>query len=432
MAKSTFFLTALLSVLPNRITLIAAQTTNIALNKPASMSSQYSGSVASRGNDGNTDGNHDNGSVFHTQWANGEWWQVELSDPLDPSEVCSVDHVTVWNRDTFGYRTAGVEIELWNGDPDDPASSLVTTGGPLVDTMTQTINFGTTGVRYVRLTRAVGENMHLAEVQVFGSCGAPSVGAGGDPHIKLFSGEQHDFHGHCDLLLIESPSVADGAGLSIQVRSSPYKEIFSYISEAAIQIGGRVLTIGSGGKHAIDGVPQILGETGSLVVDDLHQHPVQSSATWKGRRVYKIHLGDGPHGKEEIVIREFKNWITVSIIHASAANLEKSKGLLGRFPDGALLGKDGKTIHTSYDDFGQDWQVPPGDSLLGPGPFLDSSCAPLQALKDIRLRGRRLGESSITRAQAMEACKHWRSQMENCITDVQVSGDLEMANAGPL
>jgi len=270
--------------------------------------------------------------------------------------------------------------------------------------------------------------LNVAEVEVFGACGPGSAGAGGDPHFKLFSGQSFDFHGHCDLLLLESPSVAGGAGLSVQVRSSPYKEIFSYISEAAVQVGNAVLTIGAGGQHTINGVPQVVGETASLVVDKAHVFPVQSSATWKGRRVYKIHLGDGPDGKEELIIREFKNWITVTFFHPSASNLGSSRGLLGHFPDGAMLGRDGKTIHTSYDAFGQDWQVPPGESLLGPGPF-SASCVPLQAQKR---RLRRLEEASIAREQAMTVCKHWGDQMEDCINDVQISGDLEMANAGPV
>jgi len=128
-------------------------------------------------------------------------------------------------------------------------------------------------------------------------------------------------------------------------------------------------------------------------------------------------------------IRECTTWITITVLHPTAANLEKSVGLLGRFPDGALLGRDGKTVHTSFDDFGQDWQAPPGDSLLGPGPFLDNSCAPLQAKKD---HLRRLGESSIAKAQAEKACKHWGNQIEDCINDVQISEDLEMAKTLPI
>jgi len=272
---------------------------------------------------------------------------------------------------------------------------------------------------------------HNYKVVIEWDCGStpPSPGAGGDPHFKLFNGKSFDFHGHCDLLLLDT-TLADGARLMIQVRSSPYKEIFSYISEAAIQIDDHVLTIGSSGQHSIDGVPQVVGKTEPLAVDEVRRYPVQSSkAKRKPRYVYKIHLGNGPHGKEEIDIREYKNWITISILHPSASNMNKSKGLLGRFPDGALVGKDGKLIHTNYDDFGQDWQVPPGESLLGPGPFSDS-CAPSQALET--RRHRRLQESSITRAQATKACEHWGNQMEDCINDVQISGDLEMANAGPV
>ena len=427
--KSIFCFTALL-LLPSQITLIAAQTNNIALGKTAAQSSNYNDDPsvpASNAVDGNI------GTFSTTKAEEHAWWQVELASA---SETCSVDQIKVTLRqDCCRDRAAGSDVEIWDGTPDAPGSFLITSAGPLNTDSVQTFHFPpTVGARYVRIyrSRAGADQLTLPEVEIFGACNPASAGAGGDPHFKLFSGKSFDFHGHCDLLLLESPTVADGAGLSIQVRSSPYKEIFSYISEAAIQIGDRVLTIGHGGQHAIDGVPQIVGKTEAMVLDDLHQYPVESSVSKKGRHVYKIHLSHGPHGKEEIDIREFKKWITVTLLHPSAANLGKSQGLLGRFPDGAMLGRDGKTVHTSYDDFGQDWQVPPDKSLLGPGPFLDSSCAPLQALKDRRKRGRRLGESSITRAQAMEVCKHWGNQMEDCINDVQISEDLEMASTVPL
>ena len=466
-----------------------APTTNIALGKTTSQTSNWveSGITCSSNKavDGNTNGVATSGSVAITNNAANNWWQVEL---VGASMTCSINQVTVWNRsgaNSSPERMTGVMVQLWDGNP-QAGGTMLTSAGPLANLVSQTISFTTTGVRYVRLFKSSADYLQMAEVQVYGACMAvptpaptplpttaqptpfptplptaqptpfptpkpsaqpssqpssepssqpsvsppPSVGAGGDPHFKLFSGLSFDFHGHCDLLLLDT-TLADGAHLVIHVRSSPFKKIFSYISEAAVRIGDHVLTIGSGGQHAIDGVPQVVGKTGALVVDESHQYPIQSSkAHNKPRHVYKIHLGNGPHGKQEIDIREYKNWITVTILHPSASNLERSKGLLGRFPDGALLGKDGKTIHTSYDDFGQDWQVPPSDSLLGPGPFLDSSCAPLEALKN--RRHRRLEESSITRSQAREVCQHWGNQMEDCINDVLVSGDLEMADAGPL
>jgi len=413
-----------LSLLPSAL----AQGTNIALNKPSSMSCRQSPSAwgPELGNDGNTNGFFDAGSVFHTCIQTNNWWQVELSGA---SETCGIDSVIVWNRDSSMERINGGVVELWDQSPETPGSNKLATSAPLVTALSQTVTFGgMAGVRYVRVVQPTNVWMHLAEIQVFGSCGPSSAGAGGDPHFKLFNGVSYDFHGHCDLLLLESPSAADGAGLSVQVRSSPLREVFSYISEAAVKIGDDVLTIGSGGQHTVNGVPQVVGKTASLVADASHVYPVLSSSSKKGRHVYKIHLGDGPHGKEEIDIREYKSWITVTFLHPSASNLGMSTGLLGRFPDGAMLGRDGETIHTSYDAFGQDWQVPPGESLLGPGPFSDS-CVPVQAQKR---HLRRLEEASITREQAMAVCEHWGDQMEDCINDVQISGDMEMANEGPV
>jgi len=411
----------------------AVAQTNIARGKPMVASSQWSGSCGpARAANGDISGN----TCWHCASAVvvNSWWQVELASS---SDACSINQIVVHGRASNDWsRLADVVIELWDGDPRAPGTSSVIASSDALTGVdrVQAIDFAATGVRFVRFFKPAAEHATLAEMEVFGACGPPvSVGAGGDPHIKLFSGASFDFHGHCDLLLLDSPAAANGAGVSIQVRSSPYKETFSYTSAAAIQIGDHVLTIGSNGQHAIDGVPQVVGKTGALVVDKLHQHPVHSSASKKGRHVYKIHLKNGPdHGREEIDVREYKNWITIAIIHPTLANWEKSVGLLGRFPDGALLGRDGKTIHASYVDFGQDWQVAPGDSLLGPGPFLDHSCAPLEAQVKLRRIGRRLEESSITRAQAAKACEHWGNQIEDCVNDVQISEDLEMANTMPI
>jgi len=97
------------------------------------------------------------------------------------------------------------------------------------------------------------------------STATPAGGTGGDPDFKVstrsesnshsnkpdvphhliflqtWQGYSHDWHGHCDLVLLHAPDFGNGKCLSIHVRSSPYREIFSYISDVAIRIGNAVL-----------------------------------------------------------------------------------------------------------------------------------------------------------------------------------------------
>ena len=62
--------------------------TNIALNKPATQHSTQFNAVASRANDGNTDGNFwVSNSVSLTNWTNQSWWEVDLGSVADINEI---------------------------------------------------------------------------------------------------------------------------------------------------------------------------------------------------------------------------------------------------------------------------------------------------------------------------------------------------------
>jgi hypothetical protein len=258
--------------------------------------------------------------------------------------------------------------------------------------------------------------------------------AGGDPHFKLWSGTSYDFHGHCDLLLIESLTFANGAGLTIHIRSSPYRQIYSYISEAAVKIGTAVLWVGPGGKHSINNVPQQIGQTQAMIVSDELQYSITSSVTKRGRFVFKIHIGNEQQGnKEEIILRQYNNWITVNIMNPTETDFQSSYGLLGRFPDGALLGRDGSSIHANYIDFGSDWVIDSekADRLLSqPNPF-PGKCH-LASLEKVRIGRRRLEQSLVSVEEAQKACAHWGDQVDNCVSDVLLLGDLTLAEDGPL
>jgi len=256
-------------------------------------------------------------------------------------------------------------------------------------------------------------------------------GAGGDPHFKTWHGAQYDFHGHCDLVLLNAPHVADGhrkanQGLSIHIRSSSFKTFFSYISDVAIRIGDDVLEVGNQGKHYVNGVPQTVGAT-----EDLAGYRVSSSkAKNKPRHVYKIHL-DGY--KEEIDIREYKDWISISILHATRKNFGTSSGLMGRFEDGAWVSRDNITIHKDMNEYGQDWQVRGAvDGFLFRVPSPHPKQCELLSKANKKIRLRRLEESTISQEEAMQACAHWGSEIMDCVFDVRASGDLGVASNGPI
>jgi hypothetical protein len=71
---------------------MAEQQVNIATLGTATQSSTDWSSPASRGNDGNTDGNWANNSVTHTMLNAEAWWHLDLGS------VQQISSINVWNR----------------------------------------------------------------------------------------------------------------------------------------------------------------------------------------------------------------------------------------------------------------------------------------------------------------------------------------------
>merc|ERR1712238_4195 len=71
------------------------------------------------------------------------------------------------------------------------------------------------------------------------------------------------------------------------------------------------------------------------------------------QREYTIDLGKF----EGIMIKTWKDMVRINIVNPTDKNFAGSVGLMGRYPDGTLLGRDGKTEFEELDDFGQQWQV---------------------------------------------------------------------------
>ncbi|APR74793.1 Endo-1,4-beta-xylanase [Minicystis rosea] len=135
--------------------------TNLALYKPTSQSSTYTGSPASSAVsalavDGNADGNFQAGSVTHTNSEAQAWWQVDLE------RVQPIGNVVIYNRtDCCSERLTNFNLLV----SDDGASwQTYPNSDPAPAQITMAVN---RTARYVRV-QLVGTNvLSLAEVQVF-------------------------------------------------------------------------------------------------------------------------------------------------------------------------------------------------------------------------------------------------------------------------
>ena len=130
---------------------------------------------------------------------------------------------------------------------------------------------------------------------------------------------------------------------------------------------------------------------------------------------------------EAIVIKSFKDMVSVSLKHASADIFESSVGLLGRYDDGSLVARDGITVMEDVNLFGQEWQVQADEPRLFqvPSPFVGKTCLP-PAAKTSR---RRLGEANVSTEAAELACAHhYDSNVRDmCVFDVIAMADLDVA-----
>ena len=149
----------------------AAPGDNLALTGTASASGEGFGSSASDPIDGNTDGNYNNGSVWHSAVDTAEsWWEVDLGSSQP------IGSVKVWLRtDCCTDRNSNLEVALLDSARNEVArfrqEANPFTLNPAVPYFV--VNYGPgTSAQYVRVDRTETPNwIQLAEVQVFQALG---------------------------------------------------------------------------------------------------------------------------------------------------------------------------------------------------------------------------------------------------------------------
>lgn len=247
----------------------------------------------------------------------------------------------------------------------------------------------------------------------------PTSGVIGDPHIKTWKGELFDFHGVCDLVMVQNPDFASGLGMDIHIRTKRTRN-WSYISNAVVRIGKETLEImgGSDGKYWINGVGggELTALSGFAIT-----HRVMSTHGME----FVIDLTGGEH----ISLKTFKDMIMVNVENASDRNFGSSVGLLGSFGKGEKKARDNLTIIEDDNEFGQEWQVKPGEDKLFhniEGPQAPEKCD----LPNTQSLRRRLGESNLTLDDAKTACSRVRPEdFDICVFDVLATDDSELAGA---
>jgi len=136
---------------------------NLALSGLASQSSiGYSG-AATRGNDGNTDGNWSGGSVTHTSGERQPWWKVDLGGSFP------IRTVKLYNRiDCCAARLSGFQVQLLDSEGSVVASKDYNRRMIITNSMTMIFDdIKASQVKVLMKDTGVDRVLSLAEVEVF-------------------------------------------------------------------------------------------------------------------------------------------------------------------------------------------------------------------------------------------------------------------------
>ena len=79
-----------------------------------------------------------------------------------------------------------------------------------------------------------------------------------------------------------------------------------------------------------------------------------------GRRRFVVDLGNG----EEVIFKTFKYFVRVNVKAKKMESFRSSVGLMGTYPKGEKLSRDGLKVMDDNDAFGQEWQVLAAEPML--------------------------------------------------------------------
>jgi hypothetical protein len=246
---------------------------------------------------------------------------------------------------------------------------------------------------------------------------------GGDPHFVTWSGKKFDYHGVCDLVLVNQPSFDDGQGLRVHIRTKSVK-YFSFIETVAVQIGSDTLVFSNDlDKYTINGsLPSKIQKNflGGFEVKQF-KSAIHISLDKKIRGNSKAHI-DLFHRKNGFPYVVFDGKMSPELF-------DGSEGLLGDWTTGRMIGRDGQTefetINGSATDYALEWQVRDTEPMLFSSarhPQFPFSCTPPE-----KMLGKRLGDTHMKKT-AEEVCTAWGDDKDECIFDVMATRDVDSAH----
>lgn len=253
--------------------------------------------------------------------------------------------------------------------------------------------------------------------------------AAGEPHFRMWTGDDRDawfdYQGACDLVLVHNPKLSTGRFLNIHIRTT-IQGIFSYIENAAIQIGEEVLEIqasklGRGVRNVLNGEdvgnPTLFA---GFSIKKVNETKYCAKKKCEGAEIIKIDLEDDG----EVVITNWKGYLYVDVI-ATGDGFLFSEGLMGKRDQSGKYARNGTLLHDA-DEFAQEWQV----LQTEPNLFKENRYpqAPIPCIPPPKQLERRSDGTGLTRRRAADACSGLYGGIKDaCVYDVMATSDLDMA-----
>ena len=228
------------------------------------------------------------------------------------------------------------------------------------------------------------------------SAPTPQGSGSGDPHFKTWKGDKFDYHGECDLVLVDHPTFANGLGLKVHVRTTRV-QYFSFIERVAIQIGNDVLEFANDVANV-----KLNGEVATVKEGKRKIFMADKYEVVRYKKTVIVRLDKANGAKIDLIARKI-GWPSVRVVAGNTDILDGSRGLLGEYTTGKRLARDGVTEMNGDDatEYALEWQVRDTEPVL----FSDARVPqyPATCIPPEKIMGNRLG-LSLAMKEAEKAC----------------------------
>lgn len=202
----------------------------------------------------------------------------------------------------------------------------------------------------LRYAKVLGDDLHQGAVFGFG---------GSDPHVLSWGGDRFEFQHQGEVLLVRNPEYSNGLGLDVLLRTT-LNDWWSYTEAAVLRVGDETIEVRGGAEHSRY---WINGEEGYSALKDREEmtvwlkHGQEVTIRQVNSKQFQLRVDLG--NDEGVVMETFQEFVRVDVqANEKGGNFANSLGLLGSFPEGNKVGRDGTTVIKNANKFAKEWSVP--------------------------------------------------------------------------